>query len=245
MQTMTKYLLDFQEELQTVPLLQSLFLMLPSKVFASKNLSEIQTSIFDIAAIISEDLSKTKTKEMTSWIADNAPLLLRNEKVKDLIMTLLPFSETNLWFNGLYSTNDGVTTSVESQFVKPWEIVSRGKSGPEFDPTTWKIPSLVEKLNDTPFSLAHFNAKIVRPTQKTFDSLYNHGWRPKNFANSDMRTDEEILVIPREFLDKMTAKSESMDRKPKKDIPNPSGMSKTKRNSGDLQNGKKRQKKSL
>ena len=238
-QSVTKHLLDFQDELPIVSLLQSLFLMLPSNLLTNKQLPDMQTSIFDIAAILSEDLSKSKTKEMTSWIADNTPLLLRNAKIKDQIMTLLPFSDTNSWFNGLHTCSDGVVALVESQFLKPWEIVCRAKAGNEFDSTSWKQPGMLEKLNDTPFSLACFNASVVRPTVQTYDALYNHGWRPRSTASSDMLVDEDVFDVPQDTLDKMAIKVPQAKSATKQN-----GF-KSKRHAADQQTEKKRQKKSL
>lgn len=174
---MARYLVEAQEEFDSILLVQTLFLLLPSKFLSSRPVEEVQNAVFDLAAIFSDDLPKSRMKEMGLWIIDNAGLLTSNPEQSVRIQSLVPFPENTTIFDEMSIKLENKTEPVE-KYKKNWEIIERGLCGPEPDLSMWDAPTSINQLNDTAISLSHFGAKRSRPKPPTFESLYSYGWRP-------------------------------------------------------------------
>lgn len=163
---------------------------------------KLYDTLFDIATVLSDDLSKQKSKEMGQWIIE---VFAPNVKDDVRLKRLLPFQEKCCLLQGLKVSNpsqSGDSVSTESLYARPWEFIEHGINSSTGEVASWwSDPTAVADLNDTCISLSHFGARKIRPRRNTFDVLYEYGWRP-SLGENKMKVDEnEPFVLPEKVIE--------------------------------------------
>ena len=180
----------------------------------------MQDDLFDLTLILSDDIPKSKSKEMGQWIVEKFAPIVQAAKFSKF-HTLLPYSDSSSLLNGLYQTivsetsesNEIEIAPAETGNARPWEWIKHGVVNQVniIEDGNWNHSQTLSQLNDTSISLAVLGARRVRPRRQTFDCLFENGWRPFSSvtdSNSMFLDEPEPFGLSDEILESLVDREE-------------------------------------